>query len=302
MTEALAVKQTGELSQKVEQVVIQGDLAPLTPQERVEYYNTVCRSLGLNPYTKPFDYISLNKKLTLYARKDATDQLRKLNQVSIDDVAINTEGNMFSVTVKGHDVSGRSDVEIGVVSKNDMQGNQANAMMKAVTKAKRRLTLSLCGLGWLDETEIETIPDASPVVVDADGNIAGQARIESKAVESDNPTNNTPIAEKPVFDEEKYLMEYVPRKLPRVSDEWLEKIVDSKMKKYLDKTTRELSIIEAKLWTKYYRLPGGDEKTEVKGKLAGINEIMIRRAEELKGEPLQVVEVEEEAENVEDAE
>jgi hypothetical protein len=27
------------------------------------------------------------------------------------------------------------------------------------------LTLSLCGLGWLDETEIETIKDAKPVTV-----------------------------------------------------------------------------------------------------------------------------------------
>jgi hypothetical protein len=46
-----------------------------------------------------------------------------------------------------------------------MQGNTANAQMKAVTKGKRRLTLSLCGLGWLDETEIETIPSARPVTV-----------------------------------------------------------------------------------------------------------------------------------------
>jgi hypothetical protein len=35
--------------------------------------------------------------------------------------------------------------------------------MKCVTKAKRRATLSLCGLGWLDETEIETIKDVKPV-------------------------------------------------------------------------------------------------------------------------------------------
>ena len=35
----------------------------------------------------------------------------------------------------------------------------ANALMKAETKAKRRATLSLCGLGFLDETEIETIPE-----------------------------------------------------------------------------------------------------------------------------------------------
>ena len=32
-------------------------------------------------------------------------------------------------------------------------------MMKAETKAKRRVTLSVCGLGLLDETEIADIPD-----------------------------------------------------------------------------------------------------------------------------------------------
>ena len=38
--------------------------------------------------------------------------------------------------------------------------------MKSETKAKRRVTLSLCGLGMLDETEIETIPSATPTPVD----------------------------------------------------------------------------------------------------------------------------------------
>jgi hypothetical protein len=33
-------------------------------------------------------------------------------------------------------------------------------VLKCVTKAKRRVTLSICGLGWLDETEVETIPVA----------------------------------------------------------------------------------------------------------------------------------------------
>ena len=37
-----------------------------------------------------------------------------------------------------------------------------NAKLKAITKAKRRVTLSICGLGFLDETEIETIPTAAP--------------------------------------------------------------------------------------------------------------------------------------------
>jgi hypothetical protein len=34
----------------------------------------------------------------------------------------------------------------------------ANALMKAETKAKRRATLSICGLGMLDETEVEDVP------------------------------------------------------------------------------------------------------------------------------------------------
>ena len=37
--------------------------------------------------------------------------------------------------------------------------------MKAETKAKRRVTLSLVGLGMLDETETVTIPDAVTVTV-----------------------------------------------------------------------------------------------------------------------------------------
>lgn len=155
--------QKAEVGNAIERVLISGDLSKLTPDMRVQYYQRVCQSLGLNPLTKPFSYITLNGKLTLYALKDATDQLRKIHEVSIDDVDIKETDAQFIVKVKGHDKTGRTDVEIGVVNKTDMQNNLANAQMKAVTKSKRRLTLSLCGLGWLDETEIETIPDARPL-------------------------------------------------------------------------------------------------------------------------------------------
>lgn len=61
----------------LQNVLINGDLKELSDQERVQYYNKVCDSVGLNPLTKPFDYIRLSGKETLYAKKDATDQLRK---------------------------------------------------------------------------------------------------------------------------------------------------------------------------------------------------------------------------------
>jgi len=145
---------------KILSVLVDGDLAKLTPAERVDYYNAVCSSVGLNPLTKPFQFIMLNNKLTMYALKGATDQLRQIYGVSIDPPKIENGNGWITVTVTGTDRNGRRDSEIGVVSEKDMQGNYANSLMKAVTKAKRRLTLAMCGLGMLDETEVETIPNA----------------------------------------------------------------------------------------------------------------------------------------------
>jgi hypothetical protein len=144
----------------LEKVLLEGDLSQLSPQDRILYYQKTCESLGLNPLAKPFEYIKLNGKLTLYARKDATDQLRKINHVSIEKPDIQQIDNLIIVTVAARDRTGRSDSDIGVVAKTDMNGNLGNALMKAVTKAKRRVTLSICGLGMLDETELETIPEA----------------------------------------------------------------------------------------------------------------------------------------------
>ena len=36
----------------MESVIAKGDLAKLTPDERVKYYTAVCKSLGLNPLTR----------------------------------------------------------------------------------------------------------------------------------------------------------------------------------------------------------------------------------------------------------
>ena len=182
-TELKEIVKTDDKAEIMESVLLGGDLSKLNPGQRVSYYQKVCESIGLNPLTKPFDYIQLNGKLTLYAKKDATDQLRNKHSVSIDDVAVDETETHFIVKVKGHDGNGRTDVEVGVVGKKDMQGNFGNAYMKAVTKAKRRLTLSLCGLGWLDETEIETIPDAKPVNVGENGEINNPDPITDKAWE-----------------------------------------------------------------------------------------------------------------------
>lgn len=148
----------------IEQVLISGDLNRLTAEQRNIYYKSVCDSLGLNPLTRPFDYIVLNGKLTLYARKDCTDQLRSLRGISIRIVSRETIEGVTIVTAQATDKTGRIDESTGAVSVANLRGEAlANAVMKAETKAKRRVTLSICGLGFTDESEVESIPNARVV-------------------------------------------------------------------------------------------------------------------------------------------
>lgn len=163
---------TNEISKRegfsaIEMVVMQGDLSKLTADQRLQYYNSVCESAGLNPLTNPFAYISLNGKLTLYAKKDCTEQLRKINGVSIEGLDDKIIDDLYIVKAKARDKHGRLDESTGAVVIGGLKGEQrANAIMKAETKAKRRVTLSICGMGWVDESEIDSIPNAKPVPVD----------------------------------------------------------------------------------------------------------------------------------------
>ncbi len=143
---------------RISNLILTGDLSKLSPQEKVQYYGKLCKSLGLNPLTKPFDYIILQGREVLYANKNCAEQLRLLHGISVVDSTQEIINNMCIVKVKVQDKNGRYDIGTGVVPLENLSGDAlANALMKAETKAKRRATLSLCGLGMLDETELETI-------------------------------------------------------------------------------------------------------------------------------------------------
>lgn len=157
--DAQAEKSLQERASAAEKVLVQGDLSGLNESERVSYYQRVCESLSLNPLTKPFDYIVLNKKLQLYAKKDCAEQLRRNYEISLTIVDRKELDGVYEVTARARMPSGRVDEDTGAVSVKGLQGEMlANARMKAVTKAKRRVTLSICGLGFLDEPEISSIP------------------------------------------------------------------------------------------------------------------------------------------------
>lgn len=145
----------------IERVLVQGDLSRLTSEQRVTYYNRVCESLDLNPLTRPLEYLNLNGKTLLYARKECTEQLRSRRRISVMVMSREVAEGCYIVTARASMPDGRQDESIGAVAIEGLKGeSRANACMKAETKAKRRVTLSICGLGMLDELEVETIPGA----------------------------------------------------------------------------------------------------------------------------------------------
>ena len=82
-----------------------------------------------------------------------------MRQERVDDCLI--------VTVSVRDRTGREDIATGAVSLAGLKGEAlSNAFMKAETKAKRRATLSVCGLAVLDESETDSIAGAARVAVE----------------------------------------------------------------------------------------------------------------------------------------
>jgi len=179
----------------MEKVVIGGDLSELNAAQRADYYTAVCRSLGLNPLTKPCEFLILNGKLRLYALRDCTDQLRRLHGISIYITNRERMGDIYIVTARAKDRTGREDESTGAVPLGNLKGDAlANALMKAETKAKRRVTLSIAGLGWLDETELDTIPSAAAENVRPSERVTPHPLPEGESIAQD-PTEPHPTAD-----------------------------------------------------------------------------------------------------------
>ena len=157
---------TQKTTDLVSQIIINGDLAKLSQEQKVQYYNGYCERLGLDPFTKPFDLLRLNGREVLYCTRSGAQQLNKLHQVShiITSRELIAEAGVYQVTARASLPDNRCSESIGAVNIAGLKGDAyANAIMKAETKAKRRATLDLLGLGVLDESEAETIKDAQPV-------------------------------------------------------------------------------------------------------------------------------------------
>ena len=159
MTTDIQTTEARDMGRVAESLVTRGDLSDLTPAERARHYINTCDGLGLNPASQPFSFLTLQGKLVMYANRGASDQLAAMHRVTRritrGPEEITLGGQKLVICVAEASMpNGRVETSIATVPMTD----PVNVLMKAETKAKRRVTLSILGLGMLDETELETIP------------------------------------------------------------------------------------------------------------------------------------------------
>lgn len=153
----------------IESLVLKGDLSGLSPHDKVEYYRLMCERVGLDPTTQPFKLLNLSGKQVMYCDRSGAQQLNKIHGVSHQKLEEKEVRDVFIVYMRASMKSEKGERftdSSGAVNIAGLKGDAlANAIMKAETKAKRRATLDLLGLGILDESEVETIPGARKVQI-----------------------------------------------------------------------------------------------------------------------------------------
>jgi hypothetical protein len=162
-------------SSAMEHVLATGDLAQFTPKQRVGYYLWLCQKLSIDSTSRPFDWLVLDGRLVLYPNKSCAEQLRRRHQISVELVRKEVSGDFFVVEVRGWRPNGQQDFASKYVPLRDGRGNRlagqqyVNALAKAETGAKRRLTFSMVGLAAVPDTD--DLRHARVATVDANGNV-----------------------------------------------------------------------------------------------------------------------------------
>jgi hypothetical protein len=145
----------------INSLILTGDMSKLTPAQQTQYYHAVCKDLGLNPLTQPFAIFSMQGKKVMYATKGCTQQLANIRKIDTEVLSREVKDSVYIVSVRATMPDGRKTDEDGIVGIVGLKGTDlANAMLKAITKAKRRAVLALCGLNMSDESEVEDIKGA----------------------------------------------------------------------------------------------------------------------------------------------
>jgi len=179
----------------IHSLVIDGDLAKLTPAQRVAYYEHRCRALGVDPAEKPFELLKLSGRLVMYCSKAGANALTRVNRLSVKLVDRTIDDGLIIITARATAPDGQYADDIGVVDTKDDSRTYANAIMAAATKAKRRAVIALVGLGLIDASELTDIAGATRVDFNAETGEILDAQVvqrRSPAPQIDGPRCNGP--------------------------------------------------------------------------------------------------------------
>ena len=140
----------------IEKALTIGDVSKMTPEVRVQFYRALCASCGLNVLTRPFILLKTQSgELHWYCTVAACEQLRRLHRVSTKILSREfLDAELYAVMVEVSTPDGRREEAQAVVAMGNLKGvERANALMRCESKAKRRATLAICGLGMAGAEE-----------------------------------------------------------------------------------------------------------------------------------------------------
>lgn len=180
----LTPEQRAAAGSALDHIIATNDLGRLTPQQRVGYILALCKSLHLNPLSRPFEFITFDGKVVPYPTKSCAEQLGRLHQISVKLTRREQVGDLFVCEVEGSRPNGQCSFASKYVSVRDSRGDWLKgdklgaAYAKAETGAKRRLVLSMVGLAGLPDAD--EIAGVKRIWMDAEGNLLRQPTEEQR--------------------------------------------------------------------------------------------------------------------------
>ena len=137
----------------MERLLIGGDIGMLSPPVKLAYYAYQCERMGLDPMSRPLEFLSLSGKTVLYMKKEGAEMLRVKHGVSVEVLKDETTPEMYTVWVRATMPDGRHEDNIAALP--IVKGDLGILKMKCYSKALRRVTLAITGCGFTDERVID---------------------------------------------------------------------------------------------------------------------------------------------------
>ena len=152
----------------VEQL-IRGDVSSVPREALLRYVFTFCERVGISPLAVPFSLLKTQRGMQLVANRNFYDAVASKYSVSRECVGEGFfEGTkLYYTRYRATTPDGRVTEDMALVDTAGLNGNDlANAIMKAHTKGRNRVTRAHLGFPFPDETEAETVPGASVVSIE----------------------------------------------------------------------------------------------------------------------------------------